>query len=98
MANIITRRDVLAAGAGLAALHSAGAFAQLRVQGAAAEAPKLKIESGATLRILRPVRFVQPDEDIFRANAARFASASRRARAFSSRSRCAASSASFWRA
>ena len=73
MANIITRRGILAAGAGAAALHASGALAQLRVQGAAAEAPKLAIESGATLRILRPVRFVQPDEDIFRANAARFA-------------------------
>ena len=44
--------------------EQAPVFAQLRVQGAAAEAPKLTIESGATLRILRPVRFVQPDEDI----------------------------------
>ena len=73
MANIITRRGVITSGAGLAALHATGAFGQSRVQGAATEAPKLAIESGATLRVLRPVRFVQPDEDIFRANAARFA-------------------------
>ncbi len=75
MANVITRRSILAAGAGIAAL-SAGAqraFAQAgRVQPAAATPPNLPIESGATLRMLRPVRFVQPDEDVFRANAAKF--------------------------
>lgn len=71
----ITRRGVLAAGAGLAAM-SAGAhkaFAQAgRVQAANVAPPNLPIESGATLRMLRPVRFVQPDEDVFRANAAKF--------------------------
>ena len=75
MANVITRRSILAAGAGIAAL-SAGAqqaFAQsTRVTGANVAAPNLPIESGATLRLLRPVRFVQPDEDVFRANAAKF--------------------------
>jgi multiple sugar transport system substrate-binding protein len=34
--------------------------------------PRLPIEAGATLRMLRPVRFVQPDEDVFRAAAAKF--------------------------
>lgn len=34
--------------------------------------PSLPIEAGATLRMLRPVRFVQPDEDVWRANCARF--------------------------
>jgi len=75
MANVITRRSILAAGAGIAAL-SAGAqqaFAQAtRVAGTNVAAPNLPIESGATLRLLRPVRFVQPDEDVFRANAAKF--------------------------
>ena len=35
--------------------------------------PKLPIEKGATLRMLRPARFVEPDEVIFRANTAKFA-------------------------
>ena len=35
-------------------------------------APKFAIEKGASLRMLRPVRFVQADEDVFRANAAKF--------------------------
>src|SRR5204862_227389 len=34
--------------------------------------PKFAIEKGASLRMLRPVRFVQADEDVFRANAAKF--------------------------
>jgi multiple sugar transport system substrate-binding protein len=73
MANIITRRSILGAGAGLAALGAGGqAFAQSRIQTAPASPPNLPIENGATLRMLRPVRFVQPDEEVFRANCARF--------------------------
>ena len=75
MANIITRRSILATGAGAAAVYGAlgnEALAQINTRGADATAPNLPLENGATLRILRPVRFVQPDEDIFRANAARF--------------------------
>jgi len=74
MANIITRRSILAASAGAAALGVSGeAGAQSRVQATAGvSAPNLPIESGATLRMLRPVRFVQPDEEVFRANCARF--------------------------
>jgi len=74
MANIITRRSILGASAGLAALGATGtSFAQSRIQTAPATPPRLPIESGATLRMLRPVRFVQPDEEVFRANCARFA-------------------------
>ncbi len=75
MANVITRRSILAASAGVAALSVGArkAFAQAsKVRPAAGDAPRLPIESGATLRLLRPVRFVQPDEDVFRANAAKF--------------------------
>jgi multiple sugar transport system substrate-binding protein len=73
MANIITRRSILGTSAGLAALAAGGrAFAQSRIQTAPASPPRLPIENGATLRMLRPVRFVQPDEEIFRANCARF--------------------------
>ncbi|MBC7432393.1 MAG: extracellular solute-binding protein [Rubritepida sp.] len=67
----ITRRLVGGLGAGLVA---GGASAQTIVAGSAA-LPNLPIENGATLRVLRPVRFVQPDEEVFRANAARFTAA-----------------------
>jgi multiple sugar transport system substrate-binding protein len=74
MANIITRRSILGAGAGMAALAAGGdAVAQSQVQVASGvTAPPLPIESGATLRMLRPVRFVQPDQDVWNANCARF--------------------------
>ena len=35
--------------------------------------PRLPIETGASLRVIRPARFVEPDEVIFRQNAERFA-------------------------
>lgn len=74
MANIITRRSILGASAGMATLAAGGdVYAQTRVQSASGvSAPNLAIESGATLRMLRPVRFVAPDEEVFRANCARF--------------------------
>lgn len=73
MSNIITRRSILGAGVGVTALAAGGgAFAQSNIPTAAATPPTLPIESGATLRMLRPVRFVQPDEEVFRANCARF--------------------------
>jgi hypothetical protein len=74
----ITRRDALALGVSMAALAATDASAQGTSQGAsnvkAADiaAPSLPIEKGASLRMLRPVRFVQTDEDVFRANAAKF--------------------------
>jgi multiple sugar transport system substrate-binding protein len=74
MSNIITRRDALALGVSAAALAVSGANAQTSNIKVAANvaAPKLEIEKGATLRMLRPVRFVQADEEVFRANAAKF--------------------------
>jgi multiple sugar transport system substrate-binding protein len=72
---LITRRTALQIGASAAALGASGGFAlaQSNIKTASATPPKLPIEKGATLRMLRPVRFVQPDEDIFRANCAKFA-------------------------
>lgn len=72
---LITRRTALQMGASAAALGASGgfAFAQSNIATADATPPKLGIENGATLRMLRPVRFVQPDEDVFRANCAKFA-------------------------
>jgi multiple sugar transport system substrate-binding protein len=75
--NEITRRDALALGMSAAALAATGASAQTAsaVKAADVPAPKLPIEKGASLRMLRPVRFVQADEDVFRANAAKFTQA-----------------------
>jgi multiple sugar transport system substrate-binding protein len=74
MTSRITRRQALVLGASAAAL-AAGAKAQApasNVKAADVPAPALPIEKGASLRMLRPVRFVQADEDVFRANAKAF--------------------------
>ncbi len=69
----ITRRSALALGAGLATASALSSRAQpSAIPTAAATPPNLPIESGATLRVLRPTKFVEPDEVIFRANTARF--------------------------
>lgn len=67
----ITRRLIGGLGAGMIA----GQAGAQTIAAADTPAPRLPLESGATLRVLRPVRFVQPDEDVFRANAARFTAA-----------------------
>ena len=74
MKDDITRRDALVLGVSAAALAATGAQAQTasNVKAADVPAPTLNIEKGASLRMLRPVRFVQADEDVFRANAAKF--------------------------
>src|ERR1700716_2288561 len=74
MKNEITRRDALVLGVSAAALAATGASAQTAstIKAADVPAPALPIEKGASLRMLRPVRFVKPDEDVFRANAAKF--------------------------
>jgi multiple sugar transport system substrate-binding protein len=74
MSSEITRRDALALGASAAALAVTGANAQApsSIKAADVPAPNLPIEKGASLRMLRPVRFVKADEDVFRANAAKF--------------------------
>ncbi|MDQ8732385.1 extracellular solute-binding protein [Bradyrhizobium sp. LHD-71] len=73
MQDQFTRRDALALGVSAAALAVTGASAQQsRIKVADVPAPDFKIESGAKLSMLRPVKFVQPDEDIFRGNAKRF--------------------------
>src|SRR6478672_2086460 len=73
MTTKITRRDALALGVSAAALVATGASAQSAIKAADVAAPNFAIEKGATLRMLRPVRFVQADEDVFRANCAKFA-------------------------
>src|ERR1700749_160716 len=74
MTDRITRREALVLGAS-AALAAGGARAQVagsNIKAADVPAPSLPIEKGASLRMLRPVRFVQADEDVFRANAKAF--------------------------
>ncbi len=71
MVYIITRRDSLRLGAGAAALAVAG-NASAQIPTSAAAEPKRTLEKGASLRMLRPQRFVEPDETIFRANSAKF--------------------------
>ena len=75
MSSEFTRREALALGVSAAAMAATGASAQApssAIKVADVAAPVFEIEKGANLRMLRPVRFVQPDEDVFRANAARF--------------------------
>ncbi len=74
MTNDITRREALSLGLSAAALAATGASAQTAstIKAADVPAPPLTIEKGASLRMLRPVRFVKADEDVFRANATKF--------------------------
>jgi multiple sugar transport system substrate-binding protein len=72
MQDKFTRRDALGLGVSAAALAATGGPAWSAIKAADVPAPDFKIESGAKLSMLRPVKFVQPDEDIFRANAKRF--------------------------
>ena len=75
MANIITRRNTLRLAATAAAAAALGERASAQIPRADAAAPRLPLENGATLRVLRPARFVEPDETIFRANTAKFQAA-----------------------
>src|SRR5436305_14114246 len=68
----VTRRDALTLGVSAAALAATGATAQTQIKAADVPAPNFAIEKGASLKMLRPVRFVKADEDVFRANAAKF--------------------------
>ncbi len=71
MVAIITRRNAIAGGAGLAAAGLLD-FKASAIPVASIEPPRLPIENGATLRVLRPAKFVDPDETIFRENVKAF--------------------------
>ena len=64
----LTRRGSMAAAAALITGQASGQS----IPTAAVTAPRLTPEPGARLRILRPARFVEPDEVIFNANTRRF--------------------------
>src|SRR3954452_11886406 len=68
----IGRREALTLGAGLAA---GSAFGSARAAVPIADVPPLKlpIESGASLRVLRPAKFVDLDEAVFTANSKKYA-------------------------
>src|SRR5258708_30265659 len=75
MKNDITRGHARGLGLSAGGLAATGASAQTAgstIKAADVPAPALPIEKGASLRVLRPVRFVKADEDVFRANAAKF--------------------------
>jgi multiple sugar transport system substrate-binding protein len=63
----IGRRSAVALGAGLLAARTASA---IRI--ADVPQPKFPIEAGAKLRVLRPAKYIDPDEAIFNANTKRF--------------------------
>jgi len=73
MAYIIKRRDALLGGTAAMALALARQANGQDIPKADATPPKLDIEKGASLKLIRPARFVEPDEVIFRANTAKFA-------------------------
>ncbi len=69
----LTRRNTLLSGVATATLPLIGTrAADLDVPTADVKDPGFKIESGASLRILRPAKFVDPDEVLFRANTKKF--------------------------
>lgn len=67
MVHIITRRRAVALGAGLAAASLLD-FKASALPITETAPPRLPIENGATLRVLRPTKFVDNDEVIFREN------------------------------
>lgn len=69
---IINRRTALATGAAAIGGLALPNFAMSAIPVADVAPPKLPIESGATLRILRPGKMVDNDEAIFRENVAKF--------------------------
>lgn len=70
--HIITRRAALKLSAAAMTASAMAREAAAQIQAADTPAPKLPLESNATLRVLRPARFVEPDEVLFRENTARF--------------------------
>jgi multiple sugar transport system substrate-binding protein len=76
MFNRFTRRDTIKLGAGVGAAALLGSTSlRAEIPVADATAPDLPIEDGATLRVLRPARFVEGDERLFLANTEAFTAA-----------------------
>jgi multiple sugar transport system substrate-binding protein len=76
MFNRFTRRDTIKLGAGVGAAALLGSTSlRAEIPVADATAPDLPIEDGATLRILRPSKFVDGDEIYFQKNTEAFTAA-----------------------
>ncbi|MBV9538989.1 MAG: extracellular solute-binding protein [Acidisphaera sp.] len=77
MTDRFTRRGTLGLGAGLAAAASVGSIgrAAAAIPIADVPPPQQPVEAGASLRVIRPTKFVDPDETIWRANTAAFSKA-----------------------
>jgi len=73
--NIITRRNTLALGAGALAAAALPGAGHSAIPVANVEPPKMDFEKGATLRVLRPTKFVDPDETIWRQSTDKFVKA-----------------------
>lgn len=71
MTDRITRRGTMI-GASALATAAAGSGARAEIPTTKVEPPKLPIESGATLRVLRPVKYVDPDQVFFDQNTQKF--------------------------
>ena len=71
----ITRRKMGVGAGAFAATGLLGRTARAAIPAADVPPPSLPIEKGASLRVLRPAKFVEPDEVIFRENTKRFAEA-----------------------
>src|SRR3989337_1780251 len=70
-----TRRDALKIGAGAAALGAGGTLIGGEVAAQASPTLSYKLEKGATLRVLRPSRFVQGDETLWLENSKKYTQA-----------------------
>jgi multiple sugar transport system substrate-binding protein len=70
-----TRRDAFKMGAGAAlgtAALAGDASAQAGIPTSPAPAPSLPLEAGATIRVIRPTKFVDADETVWNENQAKF--------------------------
>jgi len=71
----LTRREAIALGAGAVAAEIGAIPSSAAIGAATVTPPNQPPEKGATLRVLRPTKFVDPDETIFRANTKAFTNA-----------------------
>jgi multiple sugar transport system substrate-binding protein len=68
----ISRRAAGALGAGALAAAALPRARAAAIPTAEAQQPRFAVERGARLRVLRPAKFVDPDEAIFNANSRKF--------------------------
>ena len=69
---IITRRDTLAIGAGALAATTFAREGRAAIGLPNIQPPKMPAENGATLRVLRPTKFLDPDQVVWNKNTAEF--------------------------